>query len=99
MNSEIMPGWMDYTVIRTYHLSVCIKISTFEKSRLFILFYSILLYSICLSLTHTLSLVRSLLSIDPSMTSGERRGEREGNLVFLVIFGVFFVVVVIGLYR
>lgn len=74
MNSEIMPGWMDYTVIRTYFQSVCIKLSTFEKTRLSILFYSILLYSILLylSLCLSLSLVRSLLSIDPSMTSEER---------------------------
>lgn len=72
MNSEIMPGWMDYTVIRTYFQSVCIKLSIFEKTRLFILFYSILL-----PVAHTLSLVRSLLSIDPSMTSEERRGERD----------------------
>lgn len=43
-----------------------------------ILFYSILFYlSLCRS--HTLSLVRSLLFIDPSMTSEERRGEREGE--------------------
>lgn len=53
MNSEIMPGWMDYTVIRTYFQSVCIKLSTFEKSRLFILFYSTL--SVALSLSLSLS--------------------------------------------
>lgn len=53
MNSEIMPGWMDYTVIRTYFQSVCIKLSTFEKTRLFILFYSTLFY---LSVAHTHSL-------------------------------------------
>lgn len=79
MNSEIMPGWMDHTVIRTYFQSVCIKLSTFEKSRLFILFYSTLLY---LSLSLSLSRVRSLLFIDPSMTSEERRErgrEREGK--------------------
>lgn len=51
MNSEIMPGWMDYTVIRTYHQSVCIKLSTFEKSCLFILFYSILSVALSLSLS------------------------------------------------
>lgn len=83
MNSEIMPGWMDYTVIRTYFQSVCIKFSTFEKSiRLFILFYSIL------SVAPSLSLVRSLLSIDPSMTSEERRGERERPLNYS-FFGNF----------
>lgn len=50
MNSEIMPGWMDYTVIRTYLQSVCIKLSIFEKTRLFILFYSILSVALSLSL-------------------------------------------------
>lgn len=79
MNSEIMPGWMDYTVIRTYFQSVCIKLSTLEKTRLFILFYSILSVAPSLSFSR----VRSLLFIDSSMTSGERRGEREGNLVIL----------------
>lgn len=54
MNSEIMPGWMDYTVIRTYFQSVCIKFWTFEKSiRLFILFHSTL--SVALSLSLSLS--------------------------------------------
>lgn len=95
MNSEIMPGWMDYTVIRTYLSSVCLyQTLDFREvpSVYSILFYSILLYlSLCLSY----SLIRSLLSIDPSMTSEERRGEREeererererereGNLVIL----------------
>lgn len=69
MNSEIMPGWMDYTVIRSI---VCLFVSNSRLSRSPVcLFYSILFY-----LSLPLSLVRSLLSIDPSMTSEERR-ERE----------------------
>lgn len=85
----LMDGLHSNTNIR-YHQSVCIKLSTFEKSCLFILFYSILL-----PVAHTLSLVRSLLSIDPSMTSEERRGERdverEGFAAekFSFVFGYF----------
>lgn len=81
MNSEIMPGWMDYTVIRTYLSSVCLYQTLDFREVPYV--YSILFYSICRSVSLSLSLVRSLLSIDPSITSEEGRGEREGNLVIL----------------
>lgn len=88
MNSEIMPGWMGYTVIRTYLSSVCLY-QTLDFREVPSV-YSIL--SVALSLSLSLSLVRSLLSIDPSMTSEERRAERGegGKFSYFVIFGTFF---------
>jgi len=69
-----------------------------------ILFYSTL--SVALSFSLSLSLIRSLLFIDPSMTSEERGGERdverEGfaaeKFSFLVIFGVFLLLLLLYMY-
>lgn len=66
---------MDGLHSNTNIFSVCLSVSKSRLSRSPVcLFYS---NSILLPVAHTLSLVRSLLSIDPSMTSEERRGERD----------------------
>lgn len=99
-------AWMDGLHSDTNIFSVCLyQILDFREVHPSV--YSIPFYSICraVSLSLSLSLIRSLLSIDPSMTSEERRGGREGGrgegvaaekISVLVIFGNFFVV--IGLY-